>query len=489
MKSSLRLLHPLAVAISLLVTGAPRLAWAQDSMSAVQYRLGYEKAGADRVAVDLSWSPPLDTPRVLIMPRAIPMGYGEQRYEAFVSDLTATSASATTQPKREEGPRWTLPAGTTRVSYHVDLRAMERDIHAASDASRIRDGYLGALGYSVFAYVDGFETRPVRLQVVGPSDWPVFSTLAPRWPYASGAIEATAVDFYDLADSQIVMGPRAELRRLVTMPAPLYLAAYVEGPVDLDRLGRLAATAFERVAAYFGSMPFRHYTVHQELLQPLSPRHEYGMSMEHLGSSTYYLLASAGITADSTPQDDARVLYNFAHHMAHAWVPKRVSGKGYFPFQWELAPVLDSIWFAEGFGQYAAIVAIGDGTSDPAGYRADMLARRFQANVTGAPPFLRRMPLVELSRVASTRYSEDFRTGRLVFSRGGLMAAAIDDRIRERSSQRQSLREAFRFLVDWGARERRGFAIDELAALIEQATGVDTRDVIETWLKPLEPAP
>jgi predicted metalloprotease with PDZ domain len=363
---------------------------------------------------------------------------------------------------------------------------MERAVHAASDASRIRDGYLGALGYSVFAYVDGFEALPARVRVTGPAGWPLFVTLAPRWPFVAGTVEAGAADFYELADGQIVMGPRAELRRLAESPAPLYLAAYAEGPVDLDRLGRLAATAFERVVGYFGTVPFAHYTVHQELLQPISARHEYGMSMEHLGSSTYYLLASAGITTQSSAQDDARVLYNFAHHMAHAWVPKRVAGLGYFPFQWEIAPVLDSIWFAEGFGQYAAIMAVAAGASDPSGFRDDMLARRFRSNLDSAPTFLRRLSLVELSRVASTRYAEDFRTGRLVFSRGGLMAAAVDDRIQERTQGRSSLRDALRFLVGWAARERRSFAIDELAHLIQQATGVDTRDVIDSWLRPLD---
>jgi hypothetical protein len=97
-------------------------------------------------------------------------------------------------------------------------------------------------------------------------------------------------------------------------------------------VARLAVTAFERVTACFGSAPFPHYSLHQELLTPISPRHEYGMSMEHLGSSTYYLSAAAGLTAASTPDDDARVLYNFAHHIAHAWVPKRAYGHGYFPF-------------------------------------------------------------------------------------------------------------------------------------------------------------
>jgi predicted metalloprotease with PDZ domain len=177
------------------------------------------------------------------------------------------------------------------------------------------------------------------------------------------------------------------------------------------------------------------------------------------------------------------VLFNFAHHITHAWVPKRAYGEGYFPFQWELAPVLDSIWFAEGFGQYAAIMALAADRPDPSAYRQGMLTRRFESTIATAPPFLKRMPLVELSRVASTRYAEDFRTGRLVFSRGGLMAAALDDRIRAETKGAKSLRDALRFLVAWSAQEHRGFKVEELAGLIERATGVDTRGVVDEWLR------
>ena len=452
----------------------------------MSYRLRYPAANAASVAIEIAWPAPLASPTPLVMPRAIPMGYGEQRYDAFVSDVQAYSRDGRAAPaERQEGPRWRLPAGTTRVSYAVDLRQMEREVLGASDSSRIRDGYLGALGYSVFAYVDGFETRPVRVRIEGPASWPIYSTLAPRVPATADAVDGRVADFYALADAQIVMGPRMTVRRLTDTPAPLYLAAYTEGSVDLDRVGRLATTAFQRVADYFGSVPFAHYTMHQELLTPISPRHEYGMSMEHLDSSTYYLAASGGLTAASTPDDEARVLYNFAHHISHAWVPKRAYGPGYFPFSWELAPVLDTIWFAEGFGQYAAIMAIAPAMPDPQAYRQGMLTRRFQANLDSAPAFLKRLPLVELSRVASTRYSEDFRTGRLVFSRGGLMAAAIDDRIQQESKGAKSLRDGFRYLVAWSARERRAFTIEELPQLIQQATGVSVSAIVQQWLRPL----
>jgi len=476
----------IAGSVLLAILVLPGIAAAQAPPPDVSYRFTYAKAGDPTVAIEISWGSPLAESRPLVMPRAIPMGYGEQRYDSFVSDVRALGSNAlAAAPEREEGPRWRLPAGTTGVSYRVDLQRMEREVRSASDASRIRDGYLGALGYSVFAFVDGYEARPARLRIEGPAGWPVFSTLAPSWPVTAAASEARLADFYELADGQIVMGPRAVIRRLADAPVPLYLAGYAEGPVDFDRVGRLATTALQRVAAYFGSVPFAHYTVHQELLLPLSPHHEYGMSMEHLGSSTYYLAATTGLTAASTADDDARVLYNFAHHISHAWVPKRSYGHGYFPFQWELAPVLDSIWFAEGFGQYAAIMALAPGAPDPAAFREGMLNRRFRPNIANAPAFLKRLGLVDLSRVASTRYSEDFRTGRLVFSRGGLMAAAIDDRIRAESKGARSLQDAFRFLVEWTARERRAFSNEELPGLIRQATGVDTTTVIEEWLRPL----
>lgn len=478
----LRVVRPVAGAVLVLAVAA---AWAQPN-PAVLYRLRYAVAGDPTVAVDVTWTPALAARGALVMPRAIPMGYGEQRYDAFVRDVQAfDAAGAGRAAVREEGPRWRLEPGTTRVTYRVDLAALERSVKAASDQSRVRDGYLGALGYAVFAFVDGFETRPVRVTLEGPTGWPVFSTLAPRWPLAPGAVTAEAPDYYALADGQIVMGPRAEVRRLGTTPVPVYFASYAEGPVDLDRVGRLALTAFQRVADYFGSVPFPHYTLHQELLTPLTPEHEYGMSMEHLGSSTYYLAASTGLTTASPPEEDARVLYNFAHHIAHAWVPKRAYGEGYFPFQWELAPVIDSIWFAEGFGQYAAIQAVAAGTADPAAFREGMLQRRFRANVASAPPFLKRLPLVDLSRVASTRYAEDFRTGRLVFSRGGLMAAAMDDRIQQATNGARSLRDALQYLVAWTGRERRAFTIEELPRLVREATGVDTQAVVDEWLRPI----
>jgi len=146
--------------------------------------------------------------------------------------------------------------------------------------------------------------------------------------------------------------------------------------------------------------------------------------------------------------------------------------------------VIDTIWFSEGFAQYAAIVALSEGRADASAYREASVRNRFARRLEQAPDFIRRMSAVELSRAASTRYASDFRTGSGSFARGGMMAAEMDDLIRARTGGRKSLRDALRGLLAWSASQRRAFRLDELAALLEQGAGVDVGAVIEKWLAP-----
>jgi predicted metalloprotease with PDZ domain len=373
------------------------------------------------------------------------------------------------------------------VAYDVNLARMEREVLNGGDASKARPRYVGLLGYSVFGFLEGHEEEPVSLRVDGPAAWPVFSTLAPAAPPAKGSVTADAGNFYALADSQIVMGAAASIAKLEA-PVPLYIVTYSEGAVDAQLLGKLGLEAFQKVIAYFSGAPFPHYSIVQEFLKPRDADHHYSLSMEHLQSGTFTLDAKLGITAASPESKKTRVLFNFAHHIAHAWIPKRACGEGYFPFRWELAPLIDSIWFSEGFAQFAAIDALADAlpAAEAQKFRERMIDWRFRQNLAAMPAFLRKMPLVEVSRIASTRYGEDWRTGRTNFSRGGLMAAEMDARIREQSNGAKRLRDAFRYLVAWSAREKRGFRIDELPEIFKQATQVDTRDVLEKWLAPMK---
>jgi predicted metalloprotease with PDZ domain len=453
------------------------------------YRVSYDLATPAIIHVSLDFPAASDAPLTLIVPRAVPGGYAQRPYDPFVTNVKAyAAANASVGVQREPlGPRWKIGKigeKVDRVEYDVDIARMEREIFAASDSSKIRDGYAALLGYSIFAFLDGWENRPLRLEVAAPASWPVFSTLAPKVPAEKATLTARAENYYALADSQIVMGPKLQLRQ-IDGGAPLFLSVYAECDEDLALEGALAREALDKVTGYFGTAPFSNYTVQLELLRPVSPRHEYGFSMEHLESGTFYFSTEQAVTNQSTERERDTHRFNYAHHIAHSWIPKRAYGVGYLPFTWELTPIIDTIWFNEGFARYVAIESLAEALPKPEEerYRAQKL-EALRAILAAAPPVIQRMSLADLSREGSFLYSDDFRIGQNLFSRGALLAAEMDDRIRLQTNGQKSLRDALRHLMDWSERNRRAFRTEELPAIFREATGVDTAAILDRWMQP-----
>jgi predicted metalloprotease with PDZ domain len=461
------------------------------AQEALTYRVEYDLSRPSQIHVSLRVAGGASAPLTLVMPRTIPGGYAERPYDPFVENVHAFSSDGKEADVQRGnlGPRWKIGRSgvrVERVEYDVNVARMEREIFAASDASKIRDGYAGLLGYSILAYLEGHKDEAVKLEVAAPAGWPVFSTLAPQAPVSVAAPSANARDYYALADSQIVMGPKLQLRR-VEGKVPLFLAVYAECEEDLAEEGALARDALDKVIAYFEKPPFSSYTVQLELLRPVSDRHEYGFSMEHLESGTFYFDIKEALTSHADPRLRETRRFNYAHHMAHSWIPKHAYGVGYLPFEWEMAPIIDTIWFNEGFARYAAIEAFAEAMpeKESQNYRRQQL-ERLRQNVDSAPTFLRKMSLEDLSRAGSFLYSEDFRVGMNLFSRGALMAAEMDDLIRAQTQGKKSLRGALRYLLDWSERNHRAFRTEELPVIFRDATGVETKSILDRWVQPLD---
>lgn len=473
----------LALVLPLAMAGAP----AERANEPVAYVLDATAAASGRIRVQIALPVPVAAPAAFVMPRNYPGGYGLVLYDGTVENVKGVSPDGTALAVARDayGPRWALgKAGerVARVAYDVDVARMEHGIHDAVAASKVRPRYAGFLGYSVFGYVDGEERRPAALEVRAPEGWPVLATLAPAVPAPVGKAFARAPDYDTLADSQVLMGPDMQLSRLPGT-IPLVFAAYVEGEADLSLERALARTALDRVQAYFGDAPIRQYTVQLELLEPLAG-HGYGFSQEHVDSGTFSLSLARATTARTSADERDQTLVNYAHHMAHSWIPKRAYGAGYSPHTWEAPPVIDTIWFNEGFGRYAAVQALADGmpSAEGAAFRARTLAR-LRANLDEAPPFIRRMPLAALSTSASFLYAADFRFGRSTYSRGALMAAGMDDRIRAATNGAKSLKDGLRALL----KSPQPFRTQDLPVIFRGATGVDVREILERWMKETTP--
>ena len=174
----------------------------------------------------------------------------------------------------------------------------------SSDTSKIREGYVGLLGYTVFAFLEGHENLPIQLEIQAPTTWPVFSTLAPQVPAATTTFTTQAANYYALADSQITLGPKIQItkRDAATPNSPtLFVSLYAERDSDIAVDAALARDALDKVTAYFGSAPFSHYSAVIEYLKPLPPPHVYNFSMEHLESGTFFMDTDYVMTEASSP--------------------------------------------------------------------------------------------------------------------------------------------------------------------------------------------
>ena len=471
--------------IALFLTSLASCTFAQTQ---VTYRVQYAVAGDCCVHVQMIFAEPLKAPVALVMPRTYPGGYEQILYDAYVEKVSASSASGKPVEVKiaQDGPRWNVGAAgesVARIEYQVDVARMESHILASVETSKVRHDYVGLLGYSVLAFVDGLENRAIQLSVNAPEGWPVLTTLAPKVPADTTTATAEAADYYALADSQILMGPELKLRRFEGK-IPLVFAMYAEESADLDAEALNARNALDAVQSYFGDMPIRQYTVQLEFLKPVAG-HSYNFSQEHIDSGTFSFSTDRRLSVLISEQKD-RILLNYAHHIAHSWIPKRAYGTGYRPFTWELAPVIDTIWFNEGFGRYAGIAAVANGMprAEGAKFREGELSWMREV-IDEAPPFIRKMPLDTLSREASFLYAVDFRVGKNIFSRGALMAAEMDDRIRAKTNGEKSLADALRALLVWCGTNQRPFQVEEMMTIFADATGVDVRDILKRWQEPL----
>jgi len=146
--------------------------------------------------------------------------------------------------------------------------------------------------------------------------------------------------------------------------------------------------------------------------------------------------------------------------------------------------VIETIWFNEGFGRYAGMQALAEGLPDgERKSRRDREMMRTRGFLDAAPPFIKRMPMTQLSQEASFLYARDFRTGMNIFGRGFLMAAEMDDRIQVQTGGKKSLRDGFRALLAWSAKNQRALQVEEMTRIISESSGVDVHDIVARWME------
>jgi predicted metalloprotease with PDZ domain len=447
----------------------------------VRYTITYTDSVNGRLGVSIEPDTALLSPVSFVMPRSVPGNYGIVKYDQFVEHLQAVCVDGKTRPfvKSSYGaPRWRFDDSgmrVTAVTYEVSLQKMDERIHSASDKSICRQGFVGLLNYSVLGWIEGLERRRVDCMISSFPSWPIFSSLAPAVNPARERLGIRAADYYTLADAQTYLGPAFNVKEYKAL-VPLFVADYTEGGEEyMDDYGWQETTSMAILKDYFGALPFPCYTVLLRNAHPRSDDDPGNFGMEHLQSSTFFG-DTTSVRHGRLPEAELWLrMPTFLHHMAHSFIPLRCYGDAYRPYVLEIPPVINNIWFNEGFMWYIVY---------------DTLKQKewldyFQQVVYCGSPTIKAMPLQQLSQTASTQYAEDFRLGTAVYSRGAMMAADINNYVIQQTGGKASMRTIYRYLYEWSVRNRRPFTMDEFPGLLKQATGVDVSAIYGYWQQPV----
>lgn len=441
----------------------------------IRYTLNHN-ANSEKLEISIELDSANTNTTFLFIPRSGPGTYDLTNYLAFVDNVKGYTQSNKVlkgvlgRPSafffREDNEI------LKKVSYEVDIAKMEMELLGGFASAKLRANYLGILGYSVFGFLSDLENKPIELEINSEQNWPIFSTLKPSLNRPLGNAKYDVENYSLLVDAQYLLGSDLQIIKVKDAPIPLYVAAYSETEINMEEIGRRGLLSLNGLANYFEYIPMPHYTICYEFLNPKSSKHDYGFSMEHLNSMT----ASMSVNNAIKEFDANARIGSMVHHIGHSWVPLRSYGVGYRPFEWQLAPLIETIWLNEGFTWYISNYNV---------LKNKEIIQFFESVIFNAPSYIKHKSLKELSLLGSTQYSLDFNIGRNLYSRGALMAHDLDTLIQKETNGTKSFKDVMLALLNWTEKNQRAFMYNEISDIISNGVGVDISMVWAKWQKPI----
>lgn len=383
---------------------------------------------------------------LLSMPAWTPGAYEVANYARAVSDFSAVAAGQSLRWDKLDPDTWRIhvtQAGEVTLRYRV--RTDELDV-----AGSWSDGDFAFFnGTNVFLFVEGRLDTPARVSVRTETDWRVATGMAP----GDSVHQYRAADVHDLLDHPFFVG-RFDLDSARAGDRWMRLATWPVGSVTGPRRAALwdaLTRSVEPLAAVFGEVPWRSYTV----LQVAHPEVGGMSALEHAESE----LALIG-----TPYlDEPFVPSIHAHEIAHAWNVKRLRPADLFPYRYDAAQPTPWLWVSEGITDYYADLAlVRSGLTDEA---------QFLETTLGKIASVEDRPATSLEDASlQTWLGMRDATGDLYYDKGSLVGLALDILIRDASDNRSSLDAIMRELYTGTYKAGRGFTHDDFWNAVARAT-------------------
>ncbi|MCS6763687.1 MAG: M61 family metallopeptidase [Candidatus Protistobacter heckmanni] len=457
----------------------------------IRYSIAAADPHAHLFRVSLSIARPDPQGQVLSLPAWIPGSYMIREFSRNIVCISASaennSARRKVALKKRDKCSWVAAPvqGALRIDYEV--YAWDLSVRGAHlDASH---GFFN--GSSVFLCAEeGLEDARCEVEILRPEgeayeSWRVATALPRAGAAAHGFGVYAAADYDELIDHPIEMG-NFTLGRFTACGMPHEIAITGEVPkldmarltADLEKICTAQIKLFEPRSA---KAPMQRY-----VFLTMAVGDGYG-GLEHRASTALMCSrADLPILGETGQRDGYRSFLGLcSHEYFHTWNVKRIKPAAFAPYDLARENYTSLLWLFEGFTSYYDDLMLARAGLIGAAEWGGLVAKAIGAVMNGSGRT--KQTLAESSFDAWTKYyrQDENAPNAIVsyYTKGSLVALALDLNIRLRSQGCRSLDDLMRLLWreygrDFYAGKARGVGEDEVGALIERATGLDLRD----WL-------
>ncbi|MDZ7752741.1 MAG: PDZ domain-containing protein [Gammaproteobacteria bacterium] len=459
-----------------------------DSPAPIHYRIHPGDPAAHVFEVECRVAEPAAAGQVFSLPAWIPGSYMIRDFARNVLSFTAASAAGPVGVKKLDKQTWQCDAVAGELTVRYRIYAWELTVRAAHlDTTH---GYFN--GTSVFMAVAGREASACTVDIEA-GDHPACD----RWRVATGLPRRegerecfgrfAAADYEELVDCPVEMG-EFRLLRFEARGVPHRVAITGRHRLDEARLRRDLRTICEHHMDFFGAPP----PIADYLFLITVVGEGYG-GLEHRNSSSL-LCRRQSLPAPGAVEvnDDYLEFLGLAsHEYFHTWNVKRIRPAAFNPLDLSREVHTRLLWVFEGFTSYYDDLALARcGLVDEARY-LEVLGRTATRVWRGQGRFMQ--SVAESSFDAWTRfYKQDENAPNAIvsyYTKGALLALALDLRLRRDSGGARSLDDVMALLWQRHGRPGLGVAEDALESLTAEVAGKDLGDFFARYVYGTEDPP
>lgn len=465
----------------------PDVAGRRPRLAPVRYRICPYRPEAHLFAIECEIPHPAAAGETVAMPAWIPGSYLIRDFARHVVTVSAQADETPVPVRKLDQHRWQAipPAGCARLIFRYEVYAWDLSVRGA----HLDESHAFFNGTSVFVRVLGRETAPQQVHILPPPgngyrQWRIATTLPPAsrntGARAGGFGRFQADSYMTLIDHPVEMGDfdRIEFR---AGGVPHAVAITGRHRTDERRLARdLQKLCTWHLRFWGGKPPFDRY-----LFLVTAVGDGYG-GLEHR-DSTALLCRREDLPnphETSTSERYRTFLGLASHEYFHAWLVKRLIPPGFAGLDLQRENPTELLWLFEGFTSYYDDLALRRcGLISESDYLA-LLARTIGQVAT--TPGRARQTVAQASFDAWSKYyrpDENSPNATVsYYSKGALVALALDLTLRARTAGRCALDDVLRHLWQEACAGQPEVSEQRFRACVKAVSGVNVDRLLDDAL-------